>query len=122
MNHRWWELMEAIKDTELPHGALASATVYRPQKKAINRESVALIAYVAAKAAGEAGLTRTEFIDLCNDEFSKAVPPPPPPKPSEDKDFSEADIVKALSGMMAPAVAKAVVSRLKNKEAKGADK
>lgn len=110
----WMDLMDLVMDIETP--ASFAAPLREVRKKAVDRESVALVAYVAAKAAGQMGMTRTDFLDLCNDEFSKAVPPPPP-KPSEDKDFSEADIAKALSGLMAPAVAKAVMGRLKQKEA-----
>jgi len=122
MSRYLWEVMDTMMDVDLPNSVWAAAAPLRKaQKKAVDRETVALITYVAAKAASEAGLDRTAFLDLCNDEYSKAKRKPP----SEEKTFSEADFVKAMSGMAAPAVIKAVWARMQqqqDKETKGADK
>ncbi len=128
MSHRYfWDLLESVTGIESwrdpprfgsssfdSKGVVLSVPLSVPLKsdgKELNKESVGLIAYVAAKAAGEIGLSRTEFLNMCNDEFSKAVPPPPP-KPSEDKAYSEADIFAALKGLR-PEASEEVVNRLK---------
>ena len=98
-------IADAVAQRTLPgsKGVVLSVPLSVPLKsdgKELNKESVGLIAYVAAKAAGEIGLSRTEFLDMCNDEFSKAVPPSRYPEPMNRQDVSS---LHALAGVVVAA-------------------